>query len=165
MKKNTIISTCIVGLVASIAFILIQPVFGMSTLTSRHAMAYINLGGYSEIAALLLSWFVHISVSVFYALLSMLIFSVNTSLVVSVLQVIILGWITTLTATPANEFVVKLVTMQKFPDLGTLSHINTDVGPKLWLHILFFAFVVLGLWIVKLKNSGFKSTGIDKEVA
>ncbi|WP_339725587.1 hypothetical protein [uncultured Paraglaciecola sp.] len=147
--KNTLITACIVGLVASIAFILVQPLFGLATLTSRHAAAYINLGGYSDIAALLLSWFVHISVSIFYALLATGIFTINHSMIVSVAQVIILGWFTTLIATPANEWVVKLVTTQQFPDLSSLAALNTQIGPKLWLHILFFAFVLGGLFIIK----------------
>lgn len=151
--KNTFITACIVGLIASIAFILIQPLFGLATLTSRHAAAYINLGGYSETAALLLSWFVHISVSIFYALLSTAIFTFNHSLMVSVGQTIILGWFTTLIATPANEWVVKLVTTKQFPDLDTLAALNTQIGPKLWLHILFFAFVLGGLWMIKMKKA------------
>ena len=153
MSKNTLVTALIVGLLASIAFILIQPAFGMSTLTSRHAAAYVNLGGYSEMSALLLSWFVHISVSIGYAILAAIIFSLNSSLLVSTIQVAVLGWITTLTATPANEFVVKLVTTKQFPALSSLSAVNTDVGPKLWLHILFFALIVGGLGIAKFKNS------------
>ena len=160
MNKNTIITAFIVGLVASIAFILIQPIFGMSTLTSRHAAAYINFGGYSPTPALLLSWFVHISVSITYAILSTLIFSFNSSVLVSSIQIIVLGWITTLIATPANEFVVKLVTTEKFPALSSLSAINTDVGPKLWLHILFFGFIVSGLWVAKFKSTTIKSATI-----
>ncbi|GAC18260.1 hypothetical protein [Paraglaciecola arctica] len=149
LMKNTFITACIVGLIASIAFILVQPLFGLATLTSRHAAAYVNLGGYSEIAALFLSWFVHISVSIFYALLATVIFNFNHSVVVSVAQTIILGWFTTLIATPANEWVVKLVTTQQFPDLGSLAALNTQVGPKLWLHILFFAFVLGGFGLQK----------------
>ncbi|MGX9415828.1 hypothetical protein ACWU4D_00625 [Vibrio sp. WJH972] len=153
MNKNTIITTIIIGLVASIVFIMVQPLFGMSTLTSRHAAAYVEFGGYNQTNAFLLSWFVHISVSVFYAALSHLIFIRNSSLTVSTIQVLVLGWITTLTATPANEFVVKLVTTQQFPAISSLSAINTEMGPKLWLHIVFFAFIVFGLWISKFKRS------------
>ncbi|MEZ8720603.1 hypothetical protein AB6D66_05950 [Vibrio pomeroyi] len=153
MNKNSIVTTLIVALVASIAFILIQPLFGMSTLTSRHAAAYVEFGGYNKTSALLLSWLVHIGVSVSYAALSNLIFIFNSSFTVSAIQIAVLGWMTTLIATPANEFVVKLVTTEKFPSLSSLSAINTDVGPKLWLHILFFAFIVFGFWIARLKSS------------
>ncbi|WP_158969504.1 hypothetical protein [Paraglaciecola sp. L3A3] len=150
--KNTFITACIVGLIASIAFILVQPLFGLATLTSRHAAAYVNLGGYSEFAALCLSWLVHISVSIFYALLSTIIFNVNHSVTVSLIQTLVLGWFTTLIATPANEWVVKLVTTQQFPDISALAGLNTEIGPKLWLHILFFAFVLGGLWLKKIKS-------------
>ena len=149
MKAHTIITAIFIGLVSSVAFILIQPLFGMATLTSRHADAYVNYGGYSATFALIISWFVHCSVSIFYALFASLIFSINHSLLVSVGQVIILGWLTTLIATPANEFVVKLVTTQQFPTLSSLSALNTEIGPKLWLHLLFFVFVLAGLWLIK----------------
>jgi hypothetical protein len=109
MNKNTLIMTLVVGVMASIAFILIQPLFGMSTLTSRHASAYVTLGGYNPTSALVLSWVVHVGVSLCYAFLSNLIFIFNSSLSVNLIQIAVLGWITTLIATPANEWVVKLV--------------------------------------------------------
>lgn len=152
MNKNSVITAIFVGLVASIIFIIVQPLFGMATLTSRHALAYVSLGGYSETSALILSWFVHVGVSICYALLSMIIFNLNRSVVVCVLQVLIFGWITTLIATPANEFVVKLVTTLSFPALSSLSAVNTDIGPKLWLHIVFFVFVVVGIWLANMKS-------------
>jgi hypothetical protein len=37
---NILLTAVSIGLIASIAFILIQPLFGMVTLTSRHASAY-----------------------------------------------------------------------------------------------------------------------------
>lgn len=149
MQKQTFMSALIIGLIASIIFILVQPLFGMATLTSRHAGAYVNLGNYSETAALMLSWGLHIGVSIFYAVLSAVIFNFNSSIAVGVTQVIVLGWLTTLTATPANEYVVKLVTTLQFPALNSLSALNTQIGPKLWLHVLFFAFVVVGLLLEK----------------
>jgi len=151
MNKNTIIKAFFVGLIASIAFIIAQPFFGMSTLTSRHAAAYMT-GGYNEMVAIVLSWIVHISVSVFYAFVATLIFNANSSLLASVGQVAVLGWITTMTATPANEWVVKLVNSQSIPSFTHLSAINTDIGPKFWLHVAFFAFVVVLLWLSKAKN-------------
>jgi hypothetical protein len=149
--KNTLITAFIVGLIASIAFIIFQPLFGLATLTSRHAAAYVNFGGYSEVSALILSWFVHISVSIAYAVISTVIFNFNHSLWVSSLQVIVLGWFTTLIATPANEWVVKLVTTETFTPLSELAPLNTAIGPKFWLHVMFFVFVLLGLWFKKVK--------------
>jgi hypothetical protein len=150
--KNTFITAFIVGLIASIIFIIFQPLFGLSTLTSRHAAAYINLGGYSETAALVLSWCVHISVSIAYALVSTVIFNINHSWWVSSAQIIVLGWFTTLIATPANEWVVKLVTTQTFTAYSDLTPLNTQIGPKLWLHIMFFVFVLIGLWFKNIKS-------------
>jgi hypothetical protein len=149
MNKNTFITAIVVGIIASIAFILVQPIFGIATLTSRHADAYVTLGAYSECTALVLSWFVHVSVSIFYAVLSSVIFNINSSSIANVGQVLVLGWITTLTATPANEWVVKLITTEQIPAFSSLSALNTSVGPKLWLHILFFAFIVVGLIFAK----------------
>jgi len=152
MNKNTMIKAFFVGLVASIAFIIAQPFFGMSTLTSRHAAAYM-MGGYDSTVAMVISWIVHISVSVIYAFISAIIFNINRSILASVGQVVVLGWITTMTATPANEWVVKLVNTQSIPGFSHLSAINTDIGPKFWLHILFFAFVVGGLWLIRIKRA------------
>lgn len=149
MKKNIVINTLVVGFIAGVIFILVQPLFGMETLTSRHAAAYINLGGYSEAASHALAWFVHSSVSIFYALLAAVIFNFNHSLLVSFVQVVVLGWLTTLMATPANEWVVKVVTTKQFPALDSLSALNTQVGPKLWLHMLFFVIVLCGLNLIR----------------
>ncbi|WP_426370129.1 hypothetical protein [Pseudocolwellia sp. HL-MZ7] len=149
--KNTLITAFIVGLIASIAFIIFQPLFGLATLTSRHAAAYVNFGGYSESAALIVSWFVHICVSIAYAVISTVIFNFNHSLWVSSAQVIVLGWFTTLIATPANEWVVKLVTTETFTPLSELAPLNTAIGPKFWLHVMFFVFVIFGLWFKKAK--------------
>ncbi|MDU0111493.1 hypothetical protein RT723_00365 [Psychrosphaera aquimarina] len=156
INQKVILTALIVGLFASVAFIFIQPLFGMLTLTSRHAAAYVKLGEYDASTALLLSWLVHMSVSVFYALLSTIIFNINRTWLVNITQVFALGWITTLTATPANEFVVKLITSLQFPDLSTLSALNTEIGPKLWLHIMFFGVVIAGVWLMN-KNEISKS--------
>ena len=149
MKLNTLMTTLFIGFASGIAFIIVQPLFGMATLTSRHAQAYMIYGHYSEHFALILSWLVHISVSVLYAFIANIIFKLKPSVLVSVGQVIILGWVTTLLATPANEIVVKLVTSQQFPELNSLSPLNTEIGPKLWLHFLFFIFVLASLWGIK----------------
>tara|TARA_B100001063_G_C16646112_1_gene493437 strand:- start:222 stop:692 length:471 start_codon:yes stop_codon:yes gene_type:complete len=145
-KLNTAV---LIGLLASIVFILLQPLFGMSTLTSRHASAYIESGNYSEIMAAVLAWAVHISVSVFYAVLASVIYNINASYIVSFVQIVVLGWLTTLIATPANEWVIKLVTTGQYTAISALSNVNTDVGPKLWLHIMFFVLVILGLSLAR----------------
>ena len=152
MNKNIFIKAIFIGIVASIVFILIQPFFGLSTLTSRHAAAYVNFGGYNETVALILSWFVHVSVSTAYAILSAFIFSINSTIAVSTIQVFVLGWVTTLIATPANEWVVKLVTTQTFPDISSLASINTELGAKFWLHVMFFVLVIVGLYLGKVKS-------------
>lgn len=155
MNNKKLLTALAIGLIASIAFILIQPFFGMATLTSRHAAAYVNQGGYTEITALILSWLVHVSVSMAYAVASAIIFYINRSVLVSVLQIFAWGWFTTLIATPANEWVVKLVTMHEFTAFNQLQPLNTDIGPKFWLHVMFFVFVVAGLWAVQV-NKGSK---------
>lgn len=152
MNKKTISLAFFVGIIASIAFIIAQPYFGMSTLTSRHAAAYMS-AGYDETVAMVLSWIVHISVSIFYTFVSAIILNMNSSILASVGQVVVLGWITTMIATPANQWVVQLVNTQSIPGFSHLAAINTDLGPKFWLHIVFFAFVVGGLWLIKIKRT------------
>ncbi|MBA6352903.1 hypothetical protein [Colwellia sp. BRX9-1] len=153
MNTKNFTNIFLIGIFSSIAFIVIQPLFGMLTLTSRHASAYINVGNYNETTAIALSWLVHSSVSVFYTFIASIIYNFNASYLVSVAQVIILGWLTTLTATPANEWVVKLITTGQFTSITSLSELNTEIGPKLWLHILFFAFVLTGLGLTRLISS------------
>jgi hypothetical protein len=153
MNTKNFINIFLIGIFSSIAFIVIQPLFGMLTLTSRHASAYINVGNYNETTAIVLSWLVHSSVSVFYTFITSIIYNFNASYLVSVAQVIILGWLTTLSATPANEWVVKLITTGQFTSITSLSELNTEIGPKLWLHILFFAFVLTGLGLTRLISS------------
>lgn len=154
MNINTVITTFLIGLIASIAFILIQPLFGMLTLTSRHAAAYIEIGNYNAMIAMILSWTVHISVSVIYTFISLSIYKLNHSFLVSFIQIIVLGWVTTLIATPANEWVVKFITTGQLTVLSSLSDLNTQIGPKLWLHILFFALVIAGISLTRLVNFG-----------
>lgn len=149
INKSTITTTFFIGLISAIAFILIQPLFGMSTLTSRHAAAYMNIGGYDKSTAIILSWCVHISVSLFYTYISLLIYKLNSSSVVNIVQIVFLGWVTTLLATPANEWVVKLITTQQLPSISALSALNTEIGPKLWLHIMFFVLIIIGLTLSK----------------
>ena len=148
MNINNLVTTLLVAVIASIAFIWIQPLFGMLTLTSRHA-AYMDIGGYGEAIAVILSWIVHVSVSIFYTLISLSIYKLNHSYLVNFLQIVLLGWLTTLLATPANEWVVKLITTGQLPAIDSLSALNTQVGPKLWLHIMFFIMVVVGISIIK----------------
>jgi hypothetical protein len=150
MHTKNLITIFLIGLFSSIAFIVIQPYFGMLTLTSRHASAYVNLGNYNETSAVALSWLVHMSVSVFYTFIFSVIYNVYPSYLMSFFQILVLGWITTLIATPANEWVVKLITTEQFTAITSLSGLNTDVGPKLWLHILFFALVLSGFKLIKL---------------
>lgn len=147
---NTLTTTFFVGVIASIAFILIQPSFGMLTLTSRHAAVYTDIGHYNETFAVALAWLVHGSVSIFYTFISLLIYNFNHSLIINFIQIIVLGWLTTLIATPANEWVIKLITTGQLTPLHALSNLNTEVGPKLWLHILFFSLVIIGFSLSKL---------------
>lgn len=154
MNINTLMTTFIIGIIASIAFILIQPLFGMLTLTSRHAAAYIEIGNYNVIVATILSWAVHISVSVFYTFISLSIYNFNHSISVSFVQIIVLGWMTTLIATPANEWVVKFITTGQLTTISSLSDLNTQIGPKLWLHILFFALVIVGISFTRFISFG-----------
>lgn len=156
MIKHTLFTAFWLGLLAGIAFIIAQPFFGMSTLTSRHAAAYIN-GGYVETTALMLSWFVHLSVSIFYALLSYLTYRVNQSVLANLSQMFAFGWLTTLLATPANQWVVELINSRAIPGFAHLAPFNTDIGPKFWLHVLFFAFVIAQIYLMQYLKSRAKT--------
>ncbi len=131
-----------IGVSAAVLFILVQPLFGMETITSRHSQAYISQGGYSDIAAITLSWGLHTLVSIVYATASIAIYTLNSSKWVSLGQVLLLGWVSTLIATPANVIAIKVITLGYFPDFSTVPPLNGDVGPKLWLHIVFFVLVL-----------------------
>ena len=155
---RTFFMSVVVGTLAGVLFVAIQPLFGMETITSRHAQAYIAQGGYSDGLAIAIAWAVHTVVSIAYALVSFTIYSVSKAYWVSLFQIAFLGWISTLVATPANVIVIKTITTQSFPDLSLIPSLNGELGAKFWLHIIFFVLVVLTIHLVdylrKLKGHG-----------
>jgi hypothetical protein len=58
----------------------------------------------------------------------------------------------------------KLVTTAQFPAFNSLAALNTQIGPKLWLHTLFFAFVLSGLYLTRIKKLS-KQNRANKHVA
>lgn len=155
---KTLLESLLIGTFAAIVFIIVQPMFGMLTLTSRHSTAYTEIGNYAPGIALILSWLVHIGVSVFYTFVSLTIYKLNNSTFANVLQIAFLGWVTTLLATPANEWVVRFITSGKFAELSSLSGLNTEIGPKLWLHVFFFLLLVISFWVIQTKSSILQNT-------
>lgn len=144
--RTQISNAIIIGIVAGVLFIIVQPVLGMSTLTSRHADAYIELGQYTSSIATFVAWSVHLLVSVFYAVGAAIVFRLSSHFAVSAAQTLLLTWLTTLIAPPANALVIKLLTTGQFPILKSLPSINTQLDVKFILHLVFFVFVIIGLY-------------------
>ncbi len=147
-KPSASFYAVIIGILASILFIVIQPMFGIDTITGRHTQAYVSQGNYTVATATIIAWAVHVIVSVFYALASVIIFRINSSFIVSSVQIMVLGWVSTLLATPANVFVITAITTQSLPDLSSIPPLNMALGAKFWLHIIFFVLVVVTLHLV-----------------
>jgi magnesium-transporting ATPase (P-type) len=135
------------GIVAGVLFIAFQSLFAMGTITGRHAQTYMELGAYSILQASVMAWLVHLLVSIAYASVSTIIFAINPSIWVSIAQTVALGWVTTLLATPANVFVMKLLGTLSVPALSSLPPVNTSVDAKLVLHIAFFVLVIAILYV------------------
>jgi hypothetical protein len=134
------------GTLVGILFIIGQSALDMGSITSRHAQSYIQIGGLSTYTAIALAWFVHIGVSIVYALISVSLYAVSKLLWVSGVQVLLLGWLTTLIATPANVYVMKLVNEKAFPPLNDLPGIHTGLDIKFFLHVLFFVLVLISAY-------------------
>ncbi len=134
-----------------VLFILVQPLFGMDTLTGRHAALYQQLGGWSAIPAMVMAWFVHLTVSVSYGLLSGIAVMTIERLGIVALLTVTFSWITTVIAPPANAIIVQLVSFQRLTG-GDLPGLNFSIDERLLLHVLFFTALVGGLYFFKKKH-------------
>ncbi|OAD42904.1 hypothetical protein LPB72_06420 [Hydrogenophaga crassostreae] len=131
----------VLGFVVGVLFILVQPFFGMDTLTSRHAAAYQQLGGWSATPAMLMAWFAHLAVSVVYGLMGGLVVWAVSRLSIVALWTLVFTWVTTVIAPPANALIVQLVSFQQI-DPGKLPALNFNFDEKLALHLVVFAAII-----------------------
>ncbi|RTE64324.1 hypothetical protein EH243_18070 [Amphritea opalescens] len=143
----------ILGLVAGIVFIIIQPLFGMDTLTSRHAAFYQQLGGWGSVPAVMIAWTAHLLVSIFYGLLCAILLLNTLRLALIALGTLLFTWITTVIAPPANAMIVQLVSFQQLHS-EKLPPLNFSLDVKFLLHLVFFAAIsfVLYLYAKKAKQ-------------
>ena len=119
VKKTLLIGT-IIGFIVGVLFIYVQPLFGMSPLTDRHAAAYVKLGNLSPSIAIFIAWIAHLLVSTAYGLVTAISLLVSRNIPVFALLIIALGWLTTVIAGPANQLIVRLVTSKSFPSMENL---------------------------------------------
>jgi hypothetical protein len=143
-----LVIACLLGIVMGVVFIVIQPLFGMETLTSRHAAAYQQIGSLGSVTAISIAWFAHILVSVFYGLLCGLVLIKTSSLQTIILFNLLFTWITTIIAPKANAMIVQVVSLHKV-QLGSLPSLNFSLDAKFALHLVFFAVISLGLYFYK----------------
>lgn len=135
----------LLGAVMGVLFIVIQPLFGMDTLTSRHAAAYQKLGGWNSTAAIAIAWTAHLSVSVFYGLLSGIVILKTVRLELVALFTLGFSWLTTVIAPPANAAIVQLVSFQDM-HFSQLPGLNFSLDVKFVLHLVFFAAISAALY-------------------
>lgn len=152
-RMQLLVMAAMLGIVAGVVFILIQPMFGMDTLTSRHAGSYQALGDWGRVAAIIIAWAAHLAVSVFYGLLCGVLVLSTMRLTRIALFTLIFTWITTVIAPPANGMIVQWVSFQ-YIQLEKLPSLNFGLDIKFWLHLLFFAAIsaVLYGYSKKMKN-------------
>ncbi|QCB44599.1 hypothetical protein [Hydrogenophaga sp. PAMC20947] len=141
----------LLGLVVGVLFILVQPFFGMDTLTSRHAAAYQQLGGWSATPALLMAWFAHLAVSLVYGLMCGLVVMAVSRMPMIALWTLAFTWVTTVIAPPANALIVQLVSYQQL-DAGKLPGLNFNFDEKLALHLVVFAAIIGPLYVYRKMN-------------
>jgi hypothetical protein len=139
---------CLFGVVMGVVFIVVQPLFGMDTLTSRHAAAYQQLGGWSSAAAITIAWAAHLAVSVFYGLLSGIVILKTSRLWLITLFTLAFSWLTTVIAPPANAMIVQLVSFQQL-QIDQLPSLNFSLDVKFVLHLVFFAAISIALYFYK----------------
>ena len=130
-KSKLIILTLIIGTIAGILFIILQPSFGMSTLTSRHAEHYFQIGHYSATPAVVMAWLV------------LFVYQFSRHKLFVSLSVLFLGWITTVIAPVANFMVINMVSNGTLAGINKWPPLNFSLDEKLILHVLFFAFIAL----------------------
>ncbi len=144
-EAETLLMACFFGAVMGFVFIGIQPLFGMDTLTSRHAAAYQQLGGWGSAAAISIAWAAHIAVSVCYGLLCGLVVLRTARLDVVLFATIVLAWLTTIVAPPANVIIVQFVSSRDI-QLSQLPDFNFSLDVKFVLHLVFFAVISVALF-------------------
>ena len=147
-QVHLLFMACVLGAIVGVLFIIVQPLFGMDTLTSRHAAAYQQLGGWSAMPALIIAWLAHLAVSVFYGLLSGIVILEYRQLSLVALFTLAFSWITTLIAPPANAMIVQLVSFQQIKP-EALPGLNFMLDAKFFLHLFFFVAIVAGLYVYK----------------
>ncbi|WP_049721268.1 hypothetical protein [Gilvimarinus polysaccharolyticus] len=145
-RAHVLLAACIIGALVGIVFIMVQPLFGMDTLTSRHAAAYQKLGNWNSSAAITIAWIAHMAISVFYGLLIGIVMLATTRLRYIAMLTLIFSWLTTIIAPPANAIIVQLVSWQKI-HTDQLPDLNFNVDAKFVLHLLFFMAIVAALKI------------------
>lgn len=145
LRMPLLVVAAMLGVVAGVVFILIQPMFGMDTLTSRHAGSYQTLGDWGRVTAIIIAWTAHLAVSVFYGLLCGVLLLSTMRLTRIALFTLIFTWITTVIAPPANAMIVQLVSFQHL-QLEKLPGLNVSLDVKFWLHFLFFAAITAVLY-------------------
>lgn len=144
--NQTLLIGATIGFIVGVLFIYVQPLFGMSPLTDRHAAAYVKLSDLSPSVAIVIAWFAHLLVSAAYGFASAVALLISRNLLSYLLQIVVLGWFTTVIAGPANELIVRLVTTKGLPSLEKLPALNFNLDAKLALHLIFF--LTIGLFVL-----------------
>ena len=147
-QYKTLITPALSGLIIGVAFIFVQPLFGMSPLTERHAQGYMSLSSMNYGTAITLAWLAHLFVSACYGMAMGIALKMSNKFVpLIVFQILTLGWITTILAPPANALLVKVIGSGVFPVLSSLPSFNFTLDAKLSLHVMFFAAIALLLYL------------------
>ena len=136
------------GLAVGVLFIGVQPWFGMDTLTSRHAAAYQQLGGWSPWPALIMARIAHLAVSLVYGLMGGAVVMAALGWPWVAGWTLVLSWVTTVIAPPANAIIVQLVSFQRL-HLGQLPALNFSLDEKLVLHLVVFLTIVAAMVVFK----------------
>lgn len=155
--KKTLMIGAIIGFIVGVLFIFVQPLFGMSPLTDRHAAAYVKLGDIIPSMAIVIAWSVHLLVSTAYGIATAIALLISRNPTIFALFIVVLGWFTTVIAGPANQLIVRVVTSKSFPSMENLPALNFNLDAKLALHLIFFLFI--GLFL--LAYSGVSSSKTD----
>lgn len=151
-NMRLLLTGSILGLIVGVLFIYIQPLFGMSPLTQRHAEGYMNLNEMSHNMAIFIAWCVHLFISVCYGIACSMAFLMSKSNVSYAAKIIFLSWITTVIAPPANAFLVKFIGTQSLSSFAGLPALNFGIDAKFMLHLLFFSVIAASIYLFRRKR-------------
>lgn len=137
------------GIVVGVLFIYVQPFYGMTPVTDRHAALYSELTNFGYATAITVAWVTHLCVAILHgiAIVFMLILSGGAMSYFTTL--VGMAWFASLIAAPVNAVIVSLVSTGSLPLLLKLPPLNIQLDEKFALHLTLFIAIGAVVWLYR----------------